>query len=248
MATRKRRLNIHNTDRAFNLHFIDEKSLNYVEVTDKTASKVRDSLNIDGDELLFVRDNTQYICYLDKITDLSIVKDLLSYGGYTVIKTDTVIPSEIIELLSTYRKTSRAVYTFRENFTLDEIENMHSCSMASKVVVDLPVTHSEVAVSVYNILTALHPLRYRVDSVDVSFNRATKSYLAQNPKEATHYEKQGNSYIVTAQSKYDITNSLRDALSSWKMNLHVIYNSEEDLRKLEELKQADAQIRMGVVV
>lgn len=224
---RERRLIIGNADKIFNLNFehVDERK-EYIDILPSNALQVKSDLTQlrDDSDGLPIRDGNKYIIYHTSNMDDELVELVFRYGGECIYYTDTVVPYRVSELISENRYTSEAMYAYGNGFDDTRSLNVGKTFAAGKTALDIPVGD----LTAYDILMELDHLKYSADTVYF--------YLEEQSKQGDYnYE-------------YEWFVDLRDALANWKMNIIMIYNTEEELDGLFKLKERDSAIRKSSTV
>lgn len=248
---RKKRLNIHNTDKMFNLAFLERKKDEFTYVNKFTAPSIKDSLQgLKGnDSIITVRDDKSYIVYQEVMQDDGLIRDVFTYGGFVSYYTEGTIPYHIVELLNMNRKNSRVVVKAKSNYTYSEIQSIARASMSATVVVDAPVVYG---VTDYTLLIAgLSRLRYRVDRLELVFpplnSTEYKHAVSLNKNVKKYYYKEGNKYYLKSDYKYNTFNLIRNACSHWKVYIFMVVDNEADFTRLNKLKSKDEATRKGSI-
>lgn len=248
---RKKRLNIHNTDKMFNLAFLERKKAEFTYVNKFTAPDIKESLQDlkEAEGIVVSRDNKSYIVYQEVMQDDGLIRDVFTYGGFVSYYTDGTIPYHIVELLNVNRKNSRVVVKAKSNYKYSEIQSIARASMSATVVVDAPIVYG---VTDYTLLIAgLSRLRYRVDRLELVFpplnSTEYRQAVALNKEVKKYYYKEGTRYFLKSEYKYNTFNLIRNACSHWKVYIFMVVDNEADFTKLYKLKSKDEATRKGSI-
>jgi len=245
---RKRRLNIGNTDRVFNLTLVDKSDFDYSVVTTQTQDEITKHIEQQAKEsgLLAERDDKHYLIFKSPLANDSLNQNLFRYGGQVTYYSDGVVPYPIVQLLSENRKFSKVCYQFKKQYDIEEIKNVNLVAMAGTVVLDLPIVYSQM--TPYQVLVSLFDLRYKVDRVELAFPALSVEDVEGNPSLREFYiqsESDSATYELKSEYKYEFFDEIRDSLSSWKMNVFLICDNEKDHKRLAKLQEVDSKKRKG---
>lgn len=224
---RQRRLIIGNADKIFNLEFEhQEEREEYIDVLPDNTKKIKEELRelADMSEGLPIRDGNKYIIFHTAMMDDELVELLFRYGGEVIYYTNSIAPSHVLELVAENRYTSSVMYALSSGIDYGRADNIEIASSAGKVSIDILADD----VTPFEIIVALDKIKYAVDTVYLYFDKLT--------------------HEGDADAEYDYFVDLRDALANWKMNIVMIYTSEEELARLEYRKNTDSKIRKSTTV
>lgn len=231
--TRRKVLNIHNTDRVFNLNLTTKQEVN--KFTKVTKINERDILSrmerLRQESGRFnKRDNREYLIYKEKYPNNYLNEQIINHANKVYYYTEDRVPLHIVNSLS---KTPRSevIYKCRDTFSLEDVNNVHLTSMATKVTIDVPLVLPDI--NPYDYLFSLYPLRYNVDKIQLSFPSLKKEEIKKRHKE--YYAYYNGAYHLKSKYKYKCFQYIQEPLSTWKMNLWLICDSEKDLHKIEQL-------------
>lgn len=238
---RKKRLTVYNTDRYFNINLMLREELeSKVKVTklnETDIEKQMDELELKSNRLK-VKDDKEYLVYQESYSNDTLLNKLMNHAGSLTYYTDTTVPYYVIKGLAN-NVTSEAVFSSREDFTYDEIDNVALTSSATSVIVDVPVVIPDI--SPYDILFMLHPLKNHVDKVQLSFPRLRPNEMSERHKK--YYHKVGDFYEVKPKIKYKYFKHIQTSLSIWKMNIYIVCDSKDDYQTLDKMVQRDLDKR-----
>ena len=224
---RERRLTIGNADKIFNLNFehVSERN-SYIDVLPSNSKKIKVELKQlqEESEGLPLRDDNKYIIYHSATLDDELVELIFRYGGEAIYYTDTIVPSRVMELIAENRYTASAMYSYSDGFSIDRALNVATTFSAGKTLLDIPAQD----LTTFDILVELDKIKYSADGVYFYLEDLSKA----------------GDYIA----EYEWFVGLRDALSNWRMNIYMLYNTEEEREGLFELKERDSAIRKSSTV
>lgn len=227
MSSREHRLIIGNADNVFNLNFEHSSEREqFIDVLPSNSSKIKkELLNImEESDGLPIRDDNSYIIYHNSNLDDELTELLFRYGGEVVYYTDSIVPARVIELIAENRYTAASMYDYKEGFSVERSTNVSQAYAAGKVLIDITINE----LTPFKVLRNLDNIKFSADAVYLYHNIAseTKNY----------------------QAEYEWFVDVRDALANWRMNIIMIYNTEEELDLLEANKDRDANIRKSSTV
>ncbi|WZK93385.1 hypothetical protein [Bacillus phage BvP] len=235
--TRKKSLNIHNTDRLFNLNLTTKQDENsFVKVTrlnEKQVEKEMDELKAQS-RRFNKRNEKSYILYKQRYGNDTVQDKVFDHGGYIYYYTTDRVPVPTISKLANVPQ-SEVIYSCKREYTLEEINNVHLVSMATKVSVDVPIVLPDI--NPYDYLFSLAPLRYHVDKVRISFPALKEEELQD--RHSDYYVFYNGMYHLKTKYKYECFKYLQETLSTWKMNIWIICDSKNDMHMLERLVVRD---------
>lgn len=243
---RKKRLNIHNTDKVFNLTIVQQyEQDNEVVVTLENIQEVnkdiQDRLSKQGK--LKSRDNTHYIVRYAENFTIEALTHIIQYGGSYTLETKKGISEDFLPLLADNRKNGRVSFVLQDNYSFKQVQTIVRFSEVLTVSMVILLKAGEPKSC--NIIRALSQLRYRVDKVELSFPTLTKEEYLMLPNRENLYEQSNGLYTPTVDYKYRIFSELRNACSFWKMNLIMRAHSEDEYEKLVERADVDKAVRKG---
>ena len=235
--TRKKSLNIHNTDRLFNLNLTTKQDESqFIKVTrlnEKQIEKEMDELKAQS-RRFNKRNEKSYMLYKQRYGNDTVQEKVFDHGGYIYYYTTDRVPVPIINKLAAVPQ-SEVIYSCKKEFTLDEINNVHLVSMATKVSVDVPIVLPDI--NPYDYLFSLAPLRYHVDKVRISFPALREEELQDRHKQ--YYVFYNGMYHLRSKYKYDCFKYLQETLSTWKMNIWLVCDSNNDMHSVERMVVRD---------
>lgn len=231
---RKRSLNIHNTDRLFNLNLFTKEDENFTKVTtltEKEVEKEMDKLSKESGRHNKRNDET-YILYKQRYENATLHNKVFNHGGFVYYYTPDRVPIPVVEQLANI-PYSEAIYFCQKEYSVEEITNIQLTSMATQVSVDVPIVLPDI--NPYDYLFALYPLRYHIDKVRVSFPPLQESEMKERYKPYYSYDKSKKEYHLKSQFKFDCFTYLHEPLSTWKMNIWLLCDDEEDKEEINRL-------------
>ena len=235
MSKSKKRLNVLNSSKVFNLNLKLKSELDFIRVNESNYKEIwksiKSSHDNDIEDILSKRDNHHYVLFDtgSYFIDSSFVQDLFYKGGFVSYYTQNKIPDNVRLLLASNRHTSEAIYLFKPQYSVDEIRNIDFVAVGSKVKIDLPVKIKDN--TPFIIMNSLADLAFKVDEIQLVFSK---------------YDANGNK--VTSYDKYNTITSIRDALSGWKMEILLLADNQDELDTLQNLKDKDSAKRKGLTV
>lgn len=229
--TRQKVLNIHNTDRIFNLNLttIQDES-NFIKVTrinEKEVEREMDKLAAESGRYN-KRNNKKYLIFKERYPNGALQTKIMNHGGYIYYYSDGRVPVPVVNQLAAVPQ-SEIVFQCKKEFTLEEVLNIQFASMATKVTVDVPIVLPDI--NVYDYLFALYPLRYHVDKVKISFPALHENEIQDRHRD--FYVFYNGMYHLKSRYKYDCFKYLQEPLSTWKMNIWLVCDSKRDLKMIE---------------
>lgn len=238
---RQKRLTIYNTDRYFNLNLMQrvefENKIKVTKLNEQAIELEMDNLIMQSDQIA-QRDDKAYIIYRESYANDRLIQKLIAHAGSITYYTTTTVPYYIVRGLAN-NPNSEIVYSSREDFTFDEVDNVMLSYMATSVVIDVPVVIPDI--NPIDLLFMLHPLKTNVDRVQLSFPRLHKEELAERHKR--YYHRVGEYYEVKPKVKYRYFKHLLTSLSIWKMNIYLVCDSVEDYRMVDILRERELNKR-----
>lgn len=230
---RQKVLNIHNTDRMFNLNLttIQDES-NFIKVTklnEKEIEREMDSLTAESGRF-YKRDNKSYLLFKQRYPNDTLLTKVINHGGYIYYYSDGRVPIPVINQLAAVPQ-SEVVYLCKKEHTLEDVLNVHMTSMATKVTIDVPIVLPDI--NIYDYLFSLYPLRYHVDKVKISFPPLQENEIQERHRE--FYVYYNGMYHLKSKYKYECFCHLQEPLSTWKMNIWLVCDSKRDLKMIEDM-------------
>jgi hypothetical protein len=234
---RQKVLNIHNTDRMFNLNLttVQDES-NFIKVTrinEKAIEKEMDRLQEESGRFN-KRNNKRYLLFKQRYPNDTLQEKVFNHGGYVYYYTDSRVPIPVINQLASVPQ-SEVVFMCKKDHNLEDVINVQLASMATKVSIDVPIVLPDI--NIYDYLFALYPLRYHVDKVRISFPALREDELQERHKE--FYVFYNGMYHLKSKYKYDCFRYLQEPLSTWKMNIWLICDSKKDKKMIEDMVVRD---------
>lgn len=229
--SRQKRLNIGNTDRHYNVNLMQRSDIeSKTKVTRLNEKEIEENMDILAEKSTRypLRDGNEYIIYQEKYTNDTLISKMTKHAGQITYYTDTIVPYYIIKQLAGSPE-SEAVYMARPKFTPKEAENIELCSMATNVVIDVPVVIPDT--NPYDLLFALHPLKTHVEKVQLSFPPLEKSMVREEHKK--YYREVDGRYHVHPKYQFEYFKHLQNSLSIWKMNLWIVCENDYQYTKVK---------------
>lgn len=235
--TRKKSLNIHNTDRLFNINLTTKQDeARFIKVTRLNEKIVEREMNqLKAESSRFNKRNDKcYLLYKERYGNDTLQDKVFDHGGYIYYYTDGRVPMPIVNKLASVPQ-SEVIYFCKKKHTLEDVKNVQLVSMATKVSIDVPIVLPDI--NPYDYLFSLYPLRYHVDKVRISFPALKESELQERHK--PFYVFYNGMYHLKSKYKYLCFKFLHEPLSTWKMNIWLICDSARDRNMVEELVMGD---------
>lgn len=235
--TRKKSLNVHNTDRMFNLNLTTkQEEADFTKVTRINEKEIERSM----DELkrksrrFNRRDNKKYLLYKQRYGNDTIQDKVFDHGGFVYYYTTDKVPIPVVNRLAGVPQ-SEVIYFCKKEHELEDVVNVQLASMATQVTVDVPIVLPDI--NPYDYLFSLYPLRYHVDKIKLSFPSLREDEIQSRHKK--YYVLYNGAYHLKAKYKYECFNALKEPLSTWKMNIWLVCDSERDLKMVEAMVVKD---------
>lgn len=225
-TARKKRLNIGNTDRYFNIQLVKREDIGKkIKVTRLNEEEIEKNMDLLAarSHRMKVKDNNEYLIYQETYTNDKLIQKIINHGGRVSYYTDSIVPYYVLEQLSRNLK-SEVIYSLRPSFTSREIENIELSAMATPVTLDIPIVLPDM--SPYDLLFILHPLKTNVDSAQISFPPLQKSEMKK--RHYKYYHRVNDHYEMKPKYKYAFFKYVQTSLSIWKMNIFLVCDSDED--------------------
>ena len=219
---RKKRLNVLNSQKIFNLNIVPRKD-NFIEVNNgnyKDIFKELENFSKEQDPILKERNGLSYIVRYNRLYDFSFYKHLVELSDNVLLISKEVVPVTIIDLLSSYPRVAQVMYEFDSGFTDKLIENIIQASAGVKVSI-LYNTDSD---NGFILKKGLYPLKYSANELIIHWN-------------SKDFEKE-----------YDFFTSIRNALSGWGIVITIEYTTIEERDYLIKRKEEDAEIKQSSYV
>lgn len=235
--SRKRFLNIYNSDRSRNTNLTTteevSKSIKVTRLNEGEIEKEMDEL-AKASDIIAVRDEKKYLIYKQKYGNDTVNHKVIKHGGFIQYYSDGRVPLPIINDLAQVPQ-SEIIYACKKEHPKEDVDNVYLASMATSVVVDVPVVLPDI--NIYDYLFSLHPLRYHVDKVRLSFPPLQETELSSRHKK--YYYLHNGKYYMKAKYKYQCFCHLQEPLSTWKMNLWIVCDDQLDREKVHNLIEKD---------
>lgn len=239
---RKKRLNINNTDRYFNIQLMLKDDItNKIKVTRLNEDEIEqemDELAEKSTRRMNAKNDKSYILYQEKYNNDTLIHKLLNYAGSVTYYSTTIVPYYVTRELAKNLQ-SEVVYPVKPYYEPREIENIQMNFTACPVSLDCPVVIPDI--SPYDILFAVHPLKTSVDKIRISFPALLPEEI--QPRHKEFYYKAGDHYEVLPHVKYRYFKYIQTSLSLWKMNIWLVCDSEEDKEEIQKLIDKDQKKR-----
>lgn len=231
--TRKRTLNVYNTDRILNLNLTTvQQESDFIKVTrinEKEIEAEMDKLQKES-KRYNKRNDKKYLLYKERYPNDTLQEKIFNHGGHIYYYTDSRVPIPVINQLAATPQ-SEVIYLCKKEHSLEDVVNVHLTSMATQVTLDVPIVLPDI--NVYDYLFALYPLRYHVDKVKISFPPLREDEIQERHKE--YYVFYNGMYRMKSKHKYECFKHLQDPLSVWKMNIWLVCDSERDKKMVEDM-------------
>ncbi|AIW03281.1 hypothetical protein CPT_Mater124 [Bacillus phage Mater] len=231
--TRKKSLNIHNTDRLFNLNLTTkQEEANFTKVTrlnEKSIEREMDQLKAKSTRYN-KRNRKSYLLYKERYGNATVQEKIFDHGGHVYYYTNDRVPVPIISKLAAVPQ-SEVIYLCKKDHTLEDVKNVQLTSMATKVSIDVPIVLPDM--NIYDYLFSLYPLRYHVDKVRISFPALSENEIQDRHKQ--YYIFYNGMYHLKSKYKYQCFQYLQEPLSTWKMNIWLICDSKRDMQMVEDM-------------
>ncbi|AGK86980.1 hypothetical protein FDJ58_gp172 [Bacillus phage SIOphi] len=235
--SRKRTLNIHNTDRVFNLNLTTkQKESEFIKVTklnEKEVEREMDALKKTSSRFN-KRNSKKYLLYKHKYADDTVQEKVFDHGGHIFYYTPDRVPMPIISKLASVPQ-SEVVYNCKKEYTVEDVKNVQLVSKATQVSVDVPIVLPDI--NPYDYLFSLYPLRYHVDKVKISFPALREDEIQKRHKK--YYVYYNGMYHLKSKYKYDCFRFIQEPLSTWKMNIWLVCDSRKDMKRVESMVVRD---------
>lgn len=144
--TRSGTINIHNTNRQFNLNLTTkQKESDFIKVTRLNEAEIErrmDKLKKQSDRIN-KRDNKKYLIYKQKYANDTVQKKIIDHGGFIYYYTTDRVPIPIINGLASVPQ-SEIIYFCKKEHTLEDVQNVQLASMATQVAIDVPIDRKSV--------------------------------------------------------------------------------------------------------
>lgn len=230
MTKRVKRLNIGNSDRHFNVNVMRRKEIEEkTKITRLNEKKIEEAMDvmIERSKRYPLRDGNSYIIYQERYTNDRLIQKLAKHAGQVTYYTDTIIPYYVIKQLAD-SPDSECIYAVRKEFNQKEVENIELCSMATNVVIDVPIILPDT--SPYDLLFSLHALKTHVEEVQLSFPSIERAHIRK--EHLKYYTEVDGMYLIKPKYQYEFFNYVQRSLSIWKMNLWLVAENEFQYKKL----------------
>lgn len=234
---RKKSLNVHNTDRLFNLNLTTkQEESRFIKVTRVNEADIERQMDeLKKQSIRYNRrDNKTYMLYKQRYGNDTVQNKVFDHGGFVYYYTTDRIPIPVINQLAGVPQ-SEAIYFCKKEHTLEDVKNIQLASMATKVSIDVPIVLPDI--NPYDYLFSLYPLRYHVDKIRISFPSLREDEIQERHK--PYYVFYNGAYHLKSRYKYECFCYLQEPLSTWKMNIWLICDSEKDLDMIEKMVVRD---------
>lgn len=224
-------INVHNTNRIFNCNLTTQEEVNdFIKVTSLNEDEIyKEMKELESQSKMYsIKNDKKYMLYKQRYSDDTLYLQVINHAGFVYYYTDDKVPLPIVNELSKY-PNSEVIFRSRKHFSFEEVQNIQLTSMSTKVSIDVPVVLPDM--NIYDYLFSLHPLRYDVDNVNISFPPLNDKEVKKRHKE--YYFKKDGMYYLKTKYKYKVFSYLNEPLSTWKMNIWLVCDSEQDLESME---------------
>lgn len=228
--SREKTLNIHNTDRKFNLNLITKQDeASFIKVTRLNERQIENDMDKLKDQSTRFnrRDNKKYMLYQERYSNDTVQDKVFDHGGHVYYYTTGRVPIPVINKLAGVPQ-SEVIYYCKKEHTIDDVLNVQMSSMATKVSIDVPIVLPDI--NIYDYLFALYPLRYHVDKVKISFPALSDKEI--QPRHREFYTYYNGAWHLKSKYKYECFRHLHEPLSTWKMNIWLVCDSRTDEAKV----------------
>lgn len=239
---RKRRLNVYNSDKIFNLDFTNNRRMDeYISVNPVNQQELLDELEAydkTQDDLVKLRTDKKYLITKNPVISDRLIKLIFQYGDdvvyYSAMTTTSkvTVPVYITTLLALNVHNSHLIVPYRNHYTQPELDSIQQASASCPVTITIPIKHK--ITTPYDVMVALYPLAFSIDKVELTFEKG-------DPKDP-NYDKHG---YLKPELMYDFFDEVRNALSGWKMGIVMEANTDEALDYLTDRKAYDKSQRKG---
>lgn len=219
---RKKRLNVLNSQKIFNLNIVPRKN-DYVDVYPDNYKGILQSLKDDKstqDPILKERNGVEYRVFYDDSYDYEFYTLLVEVSENFLLVSNTSIPVTLIDLLSSYPRFAQVMYLFTKEYTQNQIDNILQASAGVKV----SILYSTDSSNGFILKRSLYPLKY-------SANELVIHWIGDNYEE-----------------EYELFTSIRNALSGWGIVITIEYKNDEEREYLFKRKEEDAEIKQSSYV
>jgi hypothetical protein len=234
---RQKVLNIHNTDRMFNLNLTTKQEEgNFVKVTrinEKEIERNMDRLK-EKSTRFNRRDKSRYMLYKQRYSNDTVQDKVLDHGGFISYYTTDRVPIPVISKLASVPQ-SEVIYYCKREHNLEDVKNVQLASMATRVTLDVPIVLPDI--NPYDYLFSLYPLRYHVDKVKISFPALREDEI--QPRHREFYVFYNGMYHLKSKYKYECFQHMQEPLSTWKMNIWLVCDSKRDRKMIEDMVVRD---------
>jgi hypothetical protein len=205
---------------------------NFIKVTQINEKEVAREMNqLRQESVRFnKRNNKSYMLYKQRYPNDTLHTKVFDHGGYVYYYTQDRVPIPIINKLAGTPQ-SEVIFGCKQNYTLEDVMNIHMTSMATRVSIDVPIVLPDI--NPYDYLFSLYPLRYHVDRVRISFPALNEKEIQERHK--PFYAFYNGKYHLKSKHKYECFRFLQEPLSTWKMNIWLICDSQIDMNKVEQM-------------
>ena len=222
MAKRKKRLNILNSQKIFNLTI--RKPTELVEITIDTYLPFYESIQgfiDDQDEFVPTRDGTNYRLWYDSDMDYNFLLSMVEYAGSVEFVTNSPLPVSLIDKMAKYPKNCFLTYQYKTEYNNKDIANIQQASAGVKISILLTADEQT---STYEILSSLADLAFITDELVIT-------YLGSNLDE-----------------EYNFFSEIRDALSGWKIAIIFETDSQTEEEYMLDRKEVDERMKKSSTV
>lgn len=230
---RKKGLNVYNTDRTFNINLTTkQEESKFVKVTRLNEKEIeREMDKLKEESARFSKRNDKiYLLFKQRYPNDTLHSKIFNHGGSIKYYSDGRVPIPVINQLAGVPQ-SEVIYQCKKDYTAEDVMNVHLASMATSVVVDVPIVLPDI--NIYDYLFSLHPLRYHVDKVRISFPALKEDEIQERHKK--YYIFYNGMYHLKAKYKYQCFCHLQEPLSTWKMNIWLVCDSKKDKQIIEDM-------------
>lgn len=221
MTLRKKRLNVLNSQKIFNLE-VRERAKEITKVSNSNKAVVykelTDFLDSQKEELVPERIDIHYVVEYDKVDDLNFYQALVdSVDKFTVVTKET-LPLMLLDLLAGSPKVADVVYDIEALEQPDIVENAMQAYAGTRVSILYSV---DKRYSSFKIRQLLYKVKFNVNELIVHW-------------EGSDYEKE-----------YDFYTELRNPLSGWGIVIAIETTEQEEAEYLLKRKAIDSDVKQS---
>lgn len=219
---RTKRLNILNSQKVYNLTIEEPADKVLVTLDNQTeiANEIADYADTQ-DDLFPERNGVNYKVLYETGIDFNFLKVLVLFAEHVEVASVKPLPLPIIDYLANFPRVVTVLYAFNPELTDKEITSIQQTSAGLKVSIDYRLTASS---SPYELMSGLGDITYITDALYITYKGTDYAYA------------------------YEFFNSVRDALSGWKVNIIFLTKDNELKEYLLERKAEDEKVKKSLSV